>query len=105
MVSITDAPPAAWGVEEISQLKAEYPELLNTQDDAHTKYNPTPGTGRTGFLNVPPNNYPFYNDEEKYVPVMQADGGQLSGALTASSVCAGVGVDGRGGCFFVNSVL
>eukprot|EP00889_Picochlorum_renovo_P000475 jgi/Picre1/27505/NNA_000472.t1 len=32
----------------------------------------------TGFVNVPPNNYPFYNDDEKYVPVMQADGGQLS---------------------------
>jgi hypothetical protein len=28
---------------------------------------------------VPPNNYPFYNDDEKYVPIMQADGGQLSG--------------------------
>lgn len=40
-----------------------------------------PGTGRTGFLPVPPNNYPFYSDEEKYVPVMQADGGQLSGRL------------------------
>lgn len=40
---------------------------------------PSPGTGRTGYLAVPPNNYPFYNDDEKYVPVMQADGGQLSG--------------------------
>lgn len=38
------------------------------------------GSGRTGYLPVPPNNYPFYNDDEKYVPVMQADGGQLSGA-------------------------
>ena len=28
---------------------------------------------------MPPNNYPFYVDEAKYVPVMQADGGQLSG--------------------------
>ena len=36
------------------------------------------GTGRTGFIPVPPNNYPFYNEDEKYVPVMQADGGQLS---------------------------
>ncbi len=39
------------------------------------------GTGRTGFLNVPPNNYPFYAEHEKYKPVMQADGGQLSGTL------------------------
>ena len=39
----------------------------------------TAGTGRTGYLQVPPNNYPFYSDEEKYVPVMQSDGGQLSG--------------------------
>lgn len=42
---------------------------------------PATGTGRTGFLSVPPNNYPFYNEDEKYVPVMQADGGQLSGRL------------------------
>ncbi len=30
-------------------------------------------------MSVAPNNYPFYNEDEKYVPVMQADGGQLSG--------------------------
>lgn len=75
---ITDAPPAAWSKEEIESLKASYPELESSMD-AVSKYNPTPGTGRTGFVNVPPNNYPFYNDDEKYVPVMQADGGQLSG--------------------------
>ncbi|KAG2426193.1 hypothetical protein HXX76_013174 [Chlamydomonas incerta] len=52
---------------------------------AFSKYNPTPGTGRTGFLAVPPNNYPFYSEGEaggaggeKYVPVLQPDGGQLS---------------------------
>ncbi|KAG2497485.1 hypothetical protein HYH03_004638 [Edaphochlamys debaryana] len=45
---------------------------------APSKYNPTPGTGRTGFLPVPPNPYPFYGPSEKYVPVVQADGGQLS---------------------------
>ena len=28
---------------------------------------------------IPPNNYPFYKDEEKYEPVVQPDGGQLSG--------------------------
>jgi hypothetical protein len=75
---ITDAPPAAWGANEIQSLKADYPELEGSMD-AVSKYNPTPGTGRTGFMNVPPNNYPFYNDDEKYVPVVQADGGQLSG--------------------------
>ena len=37
------------------------------------------GTGRTGFMAVPPNNYPFYSENEKYKPIMQADGGQLSG--------------------------
>lgn len=40
-----------------------------------------PGTGRTAFTEVPPNRYPFYNDEEKYIPVMQSDGAQLSGAI------------------------
>lgn len=42
------------------------------------------GTGRTGFINVPPNNFRFYHDGEKYAAAMQADGGQLSG--TASSL-------------------
>ena len=78
-------------------------------DMARSKYNPTPGacqsrllmamrtlpcgpvprvrrasrclagTGRTGFMAVAPNDYPFYGDDEKYVPIIQADGGQLSG--------------------------
>lgn len=39
------------------------------------------GTGRTGFSRVGPNNFPFYTDEEKYMPVLQSDGGQLSGKL------------------------
>jgi hypothetical protein len=38
------------------------------------------GTGRTGFLPVPPNNYPFYKGDSRYTPVVQPDGGQLSGA-------------------------
>lgn len=42
------------------------------------------GTGRTGYLHVAPNNYPFYSDEEKYIPIMQSDGGQLSGKLQAT---------------------
>ena len=37
------------------------------------------GTGRTGFIPVAPNNYPFYQEEEVYTPVVQSDGGQLSG--------------------------
>ncbi len=37
------------------------------------------GTGRTGYLHVAPNNYPFYSEDEKYTPIMQSDGGQLSG--------------------------
>lgn len=47
-----------------------------------THFYPPPmpaGTGRTGMYRVPPNNYPFYSEEERYVPVIQADGGQLSG--------------------------
>lgn len=42
------------------------------------------GTGRTGYMAVPPNNYPFYSEDEKYVPIMQADGGQLSGTDPSS---------------------
>ena len=108
MMSITDDPATTWNEDEIVNLKANYPDLQGTLNDAVTKYNPTPGadrkqssqqclqsracsdlnsccfshgagTGRTGFITVPPNNYPFYNDDEKYVPIMQADGGQLSG--------------------------
>jgi hypothetical protein len=67
-----------WKQEEIDSLKADYTELKQVQNDAVTQYNPTPGTGRTGYMAIPPNNYPFYNKEEKYVPVVQPDGGQLS---------------------------
>jgi hypothetical protein len=67
-----------WKQEEIDSLKADYRELKQVQNDAVTQYNPTPGTGRTGYMAIPPNNYPFYNKEEKYVPVVQPDGGQLS---------------------------
>eukprot|EP00798_Chlamydomonas_sp_ICE-L_P002037 gene2037-18213_t len=44
----------------------------------YSKFNPTPGTGRTGMTRVPPNNYPFYNKDEQYMPCIQQDGGQLS---------------------------
>lgn len=56
------------------------------------------GTGRTGFLAVPPNNYPFYNEFEKYVPVMQADGGQLSGDAPAVVIWLA-------GCFYMMHVV
>lgn len=37
------------------------------------------GAGRTAFTDVPPNNFPFYDDNEKYIPMLQSDGAQLSG--------------------------
>ncbi len=40
--------------------------------------------GTTGFIDVPSNNYPFYSAVEKYRPVMQQDGGQLSGSPSPS---------------------
>ncbi len=30
-------------------------------------------------MNVPPNPYPFYSEEERYTPLIQPDGGQMSG--------------------------
>eukprot|EP01026_Neomeris_dumetosa_P042555 TRINITY_DN3550_c1_g1_i7.p3 TRINITY_DN3550_c1_g1~~TRINITY_DN3550_c1_g1_i7.p3 ORF type:complete len:211 (-),score=20.58 TRINITY_DN3550_c1_g1_i7:207-839(-) len=67
-----------WTQQEVASWKSNY--NFDQIDDfgALSKYNPSPGTGRTGFTSVPPNNYPFYSEEEKYVPVMQTDGGQLS---------------------------
>ncbi|KAL6775802.1 hypothetical protein ACKKBG_A18550 [Auxenochlorella protothecoides x Auxenochlorella symbiontica] len=77
MTEIT-SPPAVWDESAMSALRADYPDLAVLSTDAVTKHNPTPGTGRTGYMAVPPNNYPFYSEDEKYVPIMQADGGQLS---------------------------
>jgi hypothetical protein len=37
------------------------------------------GTGNTGFFSVPPNNYPWLSEDEKYKPQINEDGGQLSG--------------------------
>jgi len=42
-VSITDVPPATWNEDELASLKAEYPELRGTLNDAVSKYNPAPG--------------------------------------------------------------
>ncbi|GLC42997.1 hypothetical protein PLESTM_001411000 [Pleodorina starrii] len=82
---LPEAEPAAWDSTELEGLDgpdASYTPAPNADRTAYevtySKYNPTPGTGRTGFLRVPPNNYPFYTEDEKYTPVVQADGGQLS---------------------------
>ena len=32
---------------------------------AYSVYNDQPGTGKTGMYEIPPNNYPFYSEEEK----------------------------------------
>jgi hypothetical protein len=47
---------------------------------AVSKYNNEPGSGRTGYWDIPPNNYDFYSEAEKYTPNIQADGGVLSSA-------------------------
>lgn len=52
------------------------PTVSDPRLSAHTCI----GTGRTGFLPVAPNNFPFYSADEVYQPVLQSDGGQLSGA-------------------------
>jgi hypothetical protein len=51
----------------------------------------TAGTGRTGFVPVGPNNYPFYSTDEIYKPVLQNDGGQLSG-MNGSFACSHAGM-------------
>jgi hypothetical protein len=43
VVSITDVPPATWNEDDLASLKAEYPELRGTLNEAVSKYNPTPG--------------------------------------------------------------
>jgi hypothetical protein len=51
---------------------------------AVSPYNSEPGSGRTGYWEVPPNNYDFYSEAEKYKPNIQADGGVLSSALAGA---------------------
>jgi hypothetical protein len=76
--AIAATQPATWDSNKLATLSAKYaPDSSYALQ--YSASNPSPGTGRTGFMYVPPNNYPFYNDEEQYKPVMQADGGQLSG--------------------------
>eukprot|EP00775_Hariotina_reticulata_P008823 gene8823-9002_t len=76
MSSITDH-PTTWTADETSYTGPYYAKDLSYELN-FSKQNPTPGTGRTGFLPVPPNNYPFYRQDEVYNPVLQSDGGQLS---------------------------
>ncbi|KAK9832968.1 hypothetical protein WJX74_003142 [Apatococcus lobatus] len=67
-----------WAPHELQGLEASYPHISDAFTGFMSPYNPTPGTGATGYLAVPPNNYPFYSEQEKYKPILQADGGQLS---------------------------
>ncbi|KAF8060592.1 ubiquitin [Scenedesmus sp. PABB004] len=74
---ITDG-PATWSDAELAAGRAAYPADRG-YELAFSPHNPTPGTGRVGFLPVAPNNYPFYCEgAEVYTPLVQADGGQLS---------------------------
>jgi len=45
---------------------------------AFSPYNNDPGTGRTGYWEIPPNNYDFYSEEEKYKPRVTPDGAVMS---------------------------
>lgn len=78
MAFITDGPPTTWTGEELAAGRANY-SSDESYELSFSKQNPTPGTGRTGFIPVAPNNYPFYSSsDEVYTPVLQSDGGQLS---------------------------
>lgn len=46
-----------------------------------THFMQQPGTGRTGMFNIPPNNYPFYSEDEKYKPAKRPDGTPVQGSL------------------------
>ena len=72
--------PTTWEEQEFPITQYEEAEWKGSSyaRTAKSKYNPTPGSGRVGFMPIPPNNYPFYNDDEKYVPIVQADGGICS---------------------------
>jgi hypothetical protein len=56
---------------------------------AVSAYNNEPGSGRTGYWDIPPNNYDFYAEAEKYRPNIQADGGVLSSASASPRAVAG----------------
>lgn len=90
-----------WNDDELLYTTKPFAHLDDRYGDAVSKYNPTPGTvqlvkprrrlarhtgtGKTGYAQVTPNPFPFYSESERYVPVIQPDGGQLSGAHTATT--------------------
>ena len=81
--------PTTWGTRGLHDPRAICPASLKpSRALAPTRPNPLTnpggaGSGRTGYQPVPPNNYPFYNDDEKYKPIIFADGGQFSGENVA----------------------
>ncbi|MEW5307332.1 MAG: hypothetical protein WDW36_009737 [Sanguina aurantia] len=79
LAAITDAPVASWSEEEVTSGYSSVGQYApSSYEVAFSKYNPSPGTGRTGHMRVAPNNYPFYSDTARYTPLVQSDGGQLS---------------------------
>ena len=80
----TGGKPTEWTKDEVEteEMKAEvaYAEApwKDSLDLAYSKYNPNPMSGQVGFHKLAPNNYPFFTEDEKYVPIIQADGGVLS---------------------------
>lgn len=67
------APPRA-AMENAMEFKPPQPGTVPS------KYNNEPGSGRTGYWEIPPNNYDFYSEDEKYKPQVQADGAVFSSA-------------------------
>lgn len=60
----------AWNACEHTSTRA----CVRTHTHTHA------GSGHTGMHSIAPNNFPFYSESERYRPVIQSDGGQLSGA-------------------------
>eukprot|EP00983_Pelagomonas_calceolata_P099789 1158499-Pelagomonas_calceolata.AAC.2 len=71
-------PCATWSTEELEQWKMPEADMHEGYRLKFSKFNPTPGSGHTGMHSVGPNNFPFYSECERYQPVIQGDGGQLS---------------------------
>lgn len=62
----------------MSEMESIAFKVTNPYEAMQSPFNPTPGTGRTGYVDVPPNNFPWVKEESRFVPPIQADGGQLS---------------------------
>lgn len=63
-------------------------QQLALPGSAVSVYNNDPGSGRTGYWEIPPNNYDFYAETEKYKPLVQEDGGILSSACPPARCAA-----------------